>query len=865
MKRLLFILLFVLLIVPDGYSQPLFGKYDQTLDYFMPKNFTDVETWTSVEYSGTYDPAVPKPKDVLGYELAEFYPEWHAVLNYMYALEKASDRVSVKTIGVTHEKRPIIQVVITSPKNQERLEEIRQQHLKLSDSSLSGTLEVADMPLVIANVNSIHGNEQSAVCSSLAVAYFFAASEDKNIQEVLDNTVLLLIPGMNPDGINRFSSYANSNSGIGTRIYDENSREYSPNENWPSSRANHYWTDLNRDLAMVQHPEGRTYVNMFCDWMPDILYDNHEQYQRKGLFFSPGDPDRVHPYIPEESQEVARLLGEYTAAAMTGIGEDYFTGSSYDDFYLGKGAAYGDVQGTVSILIEQLNTRGFVRMMNGNAVVTFADAVRNVAHVGVTAVVAAYRNREMLHNYQRDFFVNSAKAAEGDKVKGYVFNTRGDKVLEYYVLDWMKTHRFDIHRLAKDIKIDGVKYKAEDSYVVPCGQKFYLKFKGLWDDLTEYTATGFYDVSTWSGKRAFNVNDAKVSSVDGLIGEKVTDIRFPEGKLRGTSRYGYLIRPDNIYFHNVLRELLLKGVRVEIAAEPFKVGKQEYDRGTAHVCVDMQVLSPQKFPAELERISRKYGVDVEPLEEDRFFKVESHRLDRLPKVAMLTGRGMDAVEAGEIWYMLERHFGINPVKIDLDRLHKVKNLNDYDVVIAANGSPDPQLSSNVYKSLKKYVVEGGRIIATGRSMNILKKAALVEFSLKEVPSELKKKDPIKGVIIRTDIDDTDPLGYGYASGTGLPVFKRQHNFIDPVVGGYDSAPLVAAAEPYLSGYVSDANMSYIVSSPVVVTQNIGEGSVVYSTDNLTFRSYWYGAMKLFMNAVYFSVLESKPFKTEIDE
>lgn len=864
MKRIFYILSFLLLNQYSGYSQPVFASYEHSLEYFIPKSFIDVETGVSVDYSAEYNQSVPKPKDVLGYEIGEFYPEWQAVLRYIYALDEASDRVSIRTIGLTHEKRPIIQVIITSPENQGRLEEIRQCHLKLSDPDISGSLDVADMPLVMANVNSIHGNEQSGVASSLAVAYFFAASEDKMVKDVLDNTVLLLVPGMNPDGINRFSSHTNSRSGANIRIYDENSREYAPNEPWPTSRSNHYWSDVNRDLAMVQHPEGRAYVGLFCEWMPDILYDNHEQVGRSGLFFSPGDPDRVHPYIPKESQEVARLLGEYTASALTSIEQEYFTESSYDDFYLGKGAAYGDVQGTVSILIEQFNTRGFVRKLKDGKTVNFADAVRNVAHVGVTSVVAAYMNREMLHNYMRDFFVNSYKAASEDQVKGYVFNTRGDKVLEYYVLDWMKTHCFDVYRLAKDISVDGVDYSAEDSFVVPSEQKYYLKLKGLWDDLTEYTVTDFYDVSTWSARRAFNVKDSKITKVSGLLGEKVEEVIFPKGKLEGISWYGYMIRPDNMYFHNVLRDLLMKNVWMEIASEPFKVGEKEYGRGTAYVCVDMQYLSPQEFPAEFERIAGKYGIDVEPAEDDVLLK-NFHRLSRMPKVAVLTGRGADTFEVGEIWYMLERHFGLNPARIDLDLLHKVKNLDDYNVIIAASVIPDPSLGKNVCNRLKKYVEDGGRLIATGKSLNFLRKIGLCDISLKEIDNENKKNDPIKGAIIQSYVDDTDPLGYGYTEGASLPIFKRNHNFIDPETGGYDSVPLVAADKPYLSGYISDANLLDIASTPVVVTKKIGEGSVVYSTDNLTFRSYWYGTMKLFMNAVYFSVLESKPFKSEIDE
>ena len=75
-------------------------------------------------------------------------------------------------------------------------------------------------------------------------------------------------------------------------------------------------------------------------------------------------------------------------------------------------------------------------------------------------------------------------------------------------------------------------------------------------------------------------------------------------------------------------------------------------------------------------------------------------------------------------------------------------------------------------------------------------------------------------------------------------------------------PVRATESPYLSGCVSESNLAVVSSSPVVVTKKIGSGSVVYSTDNLTFRSYWYGTMKLLLNAILFAELD-KPVK-EID-
>ena len=66
------------------------------------------------------------------------------------------------------------------------------------------------MPVVVNLVYSIHGNEPSGVNASLAVAYFLAAAQSNEIDDLLRNTVIVLYPGANPDGINRFANWVNT-------------------------------------------------------------------------------------------------------------------------------------------------------------------------------------------------------------------------------------------------------------------------------------------------------------------------------------------------------------------------------------------------------------------------------------------------------------------------------------------------------------------------------------------------------------------------------------------------------------------------------------------------------------------------------
>ena len=221
-----------------SWAQPVQRTYEHNLGYFIPDKFEK-----------NFNPMVPTPKEVLGFEVGEQFADWNDILKYMYALEKASGRVSVREYGRTYQNRPFIQVVITSEENHKNMDKIKEEHLKLTDASVSGNLDIAAMPVVVNLLNSIHGNEASGVNSTLVTAYYFAAAKGEKVEDLLRNTIIVLSPGLNPDGINRFANWVNTTHSY-VDVSDLDTREFS--EAWPSSRTNHYWADCNRDWLMCR-------------------------------------------------------------------------------------------------------------------------------------------------------------------------------------------------------------------------------------------------------------------------------------------------------------------------------------------------------------------------------------------------------------------------------------------------------------------------------------------------------------------------------------------------------------------------------------------------------------------------------------
>ena len=61
-----------------------------------------------------------------------------------------------------------------------------------------------------------------------------------------------------------------------------------------------------------------------------------------------------------------------------------------------------------------------------------------------------------------------------------------------------------------------------------------------------------------------------------------------------------------------------------------------------------------------------------------------------------------------------------------------------------------------------------------------------------------------------------------------------------------------AADPVLSGYVSEENVAALAGTAALIAERVGDGSVILFADNPNFRGYWYGTNKLFLNALFFS-------------
>ncbi|MBI3220290.1 MAG: zinc carboxypeptidase [Bacteroidetes bacterium] len=823
------------------------------LSYYLPPNTQ-------------LNPAIPSPQSVIGHQVGEWHITHDRLVNYMVALDKASDRISLEVIGQSHEVRPILLLTITSPKNHQNLEAIRADHAALSDPQKSGSLNIKNMPAVFYMGHSIHGNEASGANAALLTAYYLAAAQGPEIENYLSNTIILFDPSFNPDGLQRFSSWVNARKSM---LVNADPNDVEHNEAWPGGRFNHYWFDLNRDWLVAQHPESQARVKKFHAWKPNVLTDHHEMGTNATFFFQPGVPSRMHPLTPEKNLELTKKIGAFHAKALDEIGSLYYTQEGYDDFYYGKGSTFPDVQGAIGILFEQASSRGHAQE-SVNGILRFPFTIRNQFTTALSTLKAVNELRVELLEYQRDFYSNASAEAVKDPVKAIVVSSPKDKMKLFHFGEMLARQQIGFYKPTGTQTLAGKNVDSESGYVIPLNQPQYRLIKSMFEKRTQFKDSLFYDISSWTLPLAFGI-DYEEQKVMPSLGEKITNLKSPEGKIIGKGDYAYVIEPFGYYVPRATYRLLSKNVRVKVATENFYANGKKFERGSLLISVDHQERLPDQLEVYMKEITEKDGLDVYALSTGLDFQgvslgSPSFLSLKKPEIAMLVESGISPTDAGEIWHVLDTRYQI-PVTLLPISVFNTTNINRYNTLIIPEGNYNA-ISESTKEKLKTWTQNGGVVIGFENAINWFQSTGLGKFETKKEDEGKKDQKPkpyadieenrgaqeTSGAIFEADADLTNPLLYGFSSSK-IALFKPNNIFLTKASGSYAN-PLTFGSSPLLSGYISKPNYARLKNSSSLGIAAVGRGRVIGFTENLSFRAFWYGTNKIMMNAIFFGPLLS---------
>ena len=769
----------------------------------------------------------------------------------MYALADASKRITIENRGKTFEGRPILLLTITSEENQMNINEIIDNHKRITDHN--DNIMIDKQPIVVYQGFSIHGNEASGSNASLLLAYYLAASNSEFVKELLQNTVILLDPSMNPDGLQRFAYWANTNKNINLTS-DPNDREY--NEVWPGGRTNHYWFDLNRDWLPAQLPESQARIKTFNKWIPNILTDHHEMGTNATFFFQPGIPSRTHPLTPKLNQKLTKEIAKFHVESLDKIGSLYYSEESFDDFYYGKGSTFPDINGSIGILFEQASSRGHVQESD-NGILRFPFTIKNQLTTGLSTLKAAVNLRLEILDYQNKFYKNAADEASKFKNEAIIFGNSKDSYRTNKLAEILRRHEIEIYSLDNDTKHNNKIYKKGYAYVVPKNQKKHRLLNAMFETRTKFLDSLFYDVSSWTLPLAFNLDyDLNFNRTKYL--NKIDEVKFNKNSETKYSNYAYLMEWHEYLSPNALNRLLEKNIIVKVALKKFKIEGKQYDYGT--ILIPVQNNKHVELNKILNEISRECNVIVNAVKTGYAEGPDlgSSNFKRIHKknVAMLVGDGITAYDAGEIWHLLDTRFEVKLTKLDVRNINRI-NLSKYTTLIVPNSSISNPVITN---KIKEWVQAGGVLIAYKNSINWLTKTKLIE--VKELENKTLAKDisfeqksaffgaqRIGGAIFNTKIDRSHPVNFGQTN-ENMPIFRNSTIFIEKDDQSYNN-PILYTENPLLSGYISEENIELLKSTTPLKINKIGKGKVIYLTDNTNFRAFWYGTNKILMNAIFF--------------
>ncbi len=303
---------------------------------------------------------IPAPKDTLGFTPGDDrkLASWAQVVDYFKKLDAASDRMIFEEIGKSTMGAPFVYATISSPENLKNLEKYKKINAQLADPrkivrptlywarDAEAKLLIARGKTIVLITCGVHSTEVGSYLSSMLIAYRLASSSEPDIKKILDNTIILLVPSLNPDGVDIVKNWYDKT--LGTKFEGTEP---------PELYHKYVGHDNNRDWYAFTQVETQLTVDKIHNvWHPQIVHDIHQQGAFGSRLFLPPYMAPVEPNVPKQIVEGYTELGNYMADSMRKIGyQGITTNSTYDAWTPAR--AYSHYHGGVRILSETASAK----------------------------------------------------------------------------------------------------------------------------------------------------------------------------------------------------------------------------------------------------------------------------------------------------------------------------------------------------------------------------------------------------------------------------------------------------------------------------------------------------------------------------
>jgi len=832
--------------------------------------------------------SITPPETFFGFRLGSdrMFAPWDKIVDYYRLLCRESDKIKVVDMGSSTMGNPFLLVIISSPDNLARLEELRRTNLRLSDPR---GLEEADIEKLVAEGKavvcqsmSLHATEIGGTQMAPELAYDLVSGGDEETKRILDNVIFLLVPSFNPDGAVMVRDWYQKTLGT----------EYE-GTNLPWLYHKYAGHDNNRDAFQTNLVESRYVAKiLFRDWIPQAYVDHHHMGSYGPRLYVPPYAEPIRPLADplvwrEHSwygahiaykEEEAGLSGIINAAQFSGWGHFGFHWITPFHNIAGMLTEAADTKLATPLFIHPNQLRGGDRGFPAyEAQTTFPNPwpggwwkLRDIVDrqkISAWAVLdLAARNKEtVLRNAYLKAKRQTERGAQG-KPAAYVIPTgQHDPLTTIKLVNKLLDQGIEIQRAAGEFADKDGRVYAAGSYLVSLAQPKmglirYLLGRTFYPDNSftrepDGTPAHPYDMATdtmaeFMGVRVDPVDEAVSGDFDKLTGPVPAVGRVAD------STDGHSIDGRQNDAFKAASLLLDKGVslrRIDRADGDLRPGDFIVPSGTPN--------------ALLDETAGATGVDFRALAPGLQKAGHTVKRMRLGIYQRYWGGNMD-----EGWTrLLLEQFAI-PYTILMDAEIKKGGLNaKFDVILLPDDPPalitgegldervglvestPPEYRSGIgtdgVEALKSFVEKGGTLVTLGEACGL----AVEKFRLpvRDVPAQTSRKEFwCPGSTVRVRYDRQNPLAYGLPD-EGLVIYQMGNPAFEVIPTDFNERSEIAATfasrDLLRSGWL--VGESHLADKAAVISVKFGDGRVVLFGIRPQHRAQTHGTFKLFFNAL----------------
>lgn len=842
--------------------------------------------------------------------------DWTGLTDYFKKLSTESDRIRYEEVGKTTEGRPFIAVTISAPENLAHLAHYQEIQRKLADPRTTSSEEakqlIAEGKTVLVVTCNIHSTEIASSQSATEFAYQLATGSTARIQSILHNTIIVLVPSLNPDGeqlvVDWYKKY------LGTP-YEGSS---------PVVLWHHYLGhDDNRDWAAFTQVETRLAVKLINQWHPEILYDLHQQGENAARIYLPPFVDPFDPNLDPILISSQNALGMNTALEIAQTGKQGVLSYGVYDFW--------------SPLRDYIAYHNGLRILTESASVNIASPVnipfdKLAKGIGYDAKVATWNfpnpwkggewHLSDIVDYQLDAFFSIANNAAVYRERylnnfyqiglravnrktgpsAYVIPAeQSDPATTARLINILRIGDVDVEKATSDFDADG-KHYSRGSYIVPLAQPYGGFAKTLleiqhYPDIPEYPGGPLqrpYDVTAQTlpllfGVTAVAVND-KITAATSNV-----DVAKPGGghfEKSSTSK-GYLIADSTNSSLYALFALLAKNARV------YRLTGPGSDPGTIYV--------PQQdgVDAQLAALAAQFPIDIRPASS---VPTGAALLVHLPRIGLYQS-WVPSMDEGWTRWLFDQN-GIPYTRLVDADIRKGDLAQRFDVILIPDNSPsaitfgrrgfggespvassgpkagevggrrrrapnassapvaaarteenstqEPQtppefkggLGDSGLANLKNFTEAGGTIITLNKASEVYteKDGDRVVNALDNVD---RKAFFIPGSILQVAVDTANPIAFGSTPTVSI-FYENGPTF--RVNGDARSVAFFNTDKPLLSGW--SLGGQFLKGTSVIAEEPVGKGRIILFGFRPQYRAQSEVTYKFLFNALLYSSSQS---------